>query len=196
VRETWASDAAKSRVADERAEATSEDRDDDQVLGQIVRGTHWRARPSARFLSSSMSAATQPNLHFNGVESVWSPGGGLCAAGVRARLGWPRDGRHSSDRVGNKEGSIPRRRGERFLIGLVAQLSRADARGRRSVGRPRRPAADSRRQRLLEDLGSTNGTYVNGHASTEPVSLCARRGVRISATPRMTSPPDDAARHA
>jgi S1-C subfamily serine protease len=104
---------------------------------------------------------------------------------------------------GNRQGQSCEVAGERFLIGRGADceltLEDGEASRRHAVLRPQPDGST-----VLEDLGSTNGTYVNGQRITGPVTLRGGERVRIGDTEmnfvdsdagktRMSAQPDFAA---
>ena len=82
---------------------------------------------------------------------------------------------------GNQQGQAAQVAGDRFLVGRGSdcQLTLADSEASRRHALLR-PQADG--SVVLEDLGSTNGTYVNGQRITGPVTLRGGERVRIGDT--------------
>jgi S1-C subfamily serine protease len=82
---------------------------------------------------------------------------------------------------GSQQGQATQIAGERFLIGRGSdcELTLADSEASRRHALLR-PQADG--SVILEDLGSTNGTYVNGTRITGPVTLRGGEKVRIGDT--------------
>jgi len=82
---------------------------------------------------------------------------------------------------GAQQGQAAQVAGERFLIGRGSdcQLTLADGEASRRHAMLR-PQSDG--SVVLEDLGSTNGTYVNGQRITGPVTLRGGERVRIGDT--------------
>src|SRR4051812_44741359 len=91
---------------------------------------------------------------------------------------------------GNQAGQSRDVTGERYLVGrgsdVELTLEDGEASRRHAVLRPQPDGSV-----VLEDLGSTNGTYVNGQRLTGPVSLRGGERVRIGDT-EMTFAADDA----
>jgi len=79
---------------------------------------------------------------------------------------------------GNQQGQAAQVAGDRFLVGRGSdcQLTLADSEASRRHALLR-PQADG--SVVLEDLGSTNGTYLNGEALHGPQPLHAGDTIRI-----------------
>ena len=82
---------------------------------------------------------------------------------------------------GNQQGQAAQVAGDRFLVGRGSdcQLTLADSEASRRHALLR-PQADG--SVVLEDLGSTNGTYVNGQRITAPTTITLADTVRIGKT--------------
>jgi predicted component of type VI protein secretion system len=83
--------------------------------------------------------------------------------------------------TGTQQGQAAQVAGDRFLVGRGSDceltLADSEASRRHALLRPQPDGSV-----VLEDLGSTNGTYVNGQRITGPVTLRGGERVRIGDT--------------